>query len=77
MSCLSKVNAKLKAANRVERFVRGEGYYYITNVVVSSSLYVYRLIDDDFLMALEHVEDVLTEEDGKPFKFGDDNDRNF
>jgi hypothetical protein len=49
--------------------VRGEGYYYVTDVVVSSSLYVYKLEDNDLPMAIEHVEDVLTEEYGKLFKF--------
>ena len=69
MSTIANVNKMLKAAGREERLVRGGGYYYVSNVAVSSALYVYRLDDEDLPFAIDHVEGVLTEQDGKPFKF--------
>ena len=71
MSTISKVNKMLKAAGRTQRLVRGGGYYYLTDVAVSSSLYVYTLRDEDLQMAIDHVEEVLSEEDGKPLKFSE------
>ncbi len=65
------INTKLKKAGRTERLVRGAGYYYVTGVAVTSSLYVCWLerTNADLKLALEHVEEVLTNEDGKAFQF--------
>lgn len=62
---VTRVNKLLKLLGRPERLVRGRGYYYVTGVSVSSSLYVYQLepTDADYRMAAEHVEQVLAAED--------------
>lgn len=67
----STINKMLKACGRTEKLVRGKDYYYVTGVAVSSTLYVFRLdhSDKDLQMAIDHVEDVLSAEDGKQFKF--------
>jgi hypothetical protein len=70
MSTIAKVNKMLQKAGRVERLIRDRsGYYYVSDVAVYSSLCCYRLDDKDLLTAIEHVEDVLTREDGKEFRF--------
>lgn len=65
------INAALKKLGRTERFVRGRGYYYVIGTHVSSGLYHCWLDDNanDHHIAREHVEEVLTNADGKPFKF--------
>ena len=67
----ARINRMLKRANRKEQLRRHpSGYYYVTDVAVSSALYTYRLTwNRDFDYAKEHVEDVLSREDRKPFKF--------
>ncbi len=72
MTTIAKVNRLLAKANRTERLVRnqaGGGYYYVSGVSVSSSLCVYRLDAEDLQMAIDHVCEVISNEDGKPFKF--------
>jgi hypothetical protein len=69
MSTIAKINKLLKAAGRTEKLVRGAGYYYIAESNMSG-LYVYVLTDADMQMAIDFVEDTLTEIDGTPFKFG-------
>jgi hypothetical protein len=70
-SPISTVNKLLAKAGRTEWLVRSRlGYYYVADVWCSSSLMAYRLDDtpSDHELAVLHVEEVLTEVDGKPFK---------
>lgn len=58
------INNALRKAKLPYRLVRGAGYYYVTGVAVSSSLYVYRLdrTRRDLILARDHVNDVLRDE---------------
>jgi hypothetical protein len=59
------INAALKRAKLDNRFVRGQGYYYVTGGVRAGGLYQYRLNNDDprdWIAAVEYVQDVLMEE---------------
>lgn len=68
-STISKVNSALKKLRRTERLVRGHGYYYVSGVAVSSSLYIYTLTESDLTIAMEHVTEVLLQEDMLVGKF--------
>jgi hypothetical protein len=59
-----RINRLLKKAGIENRLVRGNGYYYVTGVAVSSGLYVYVLdnTEEDFQMAYAHVKDVLKQD---------------
>lgn len=64
---ISVINRQLEALGREERLVRdGKGYYYVAGAVKSSGLYVYSLTD--LQMGVEYVEEVLSAEDGEPFR---------
>src|SRR5262245_42268361 len=55
----ARINDALKAAGLTQRLVRGRGYHYVTNVAVSSSLYISRLDAADYERARDHVNEVL------------------
>lgn len=64
---ITAINQQLAALGREERLVRdGKGYYYVSGAVRSSGLYVYSLTD--LQMGVEYVEEVLSAEDGQPFR---------
>jgi len=72
MTPIQSVNKKLAKLGREERLVRHpSGYYYMSGVWCSSMLCCFRLDDceNDHQLAIQHVEEVLTENDGEPFKF--------
>ena len=63
-SPLTLINGALKKAGLEQRLVRGRGYYYVTGVSCSSSLYAMWLekTAHDLHYAREHVNEVLAEE---------------
>jgi hypothetical protein len=70
------INRELAKAGLTHRLVRDpSGYYYVTDVAVSSALYVWRLDPEDLQTAKDHVQDVLAREweaegrQGEPFTF--------
>lgn len=58
------LNNALRKAKLEQRIVRASGYYYVTGVACSSSMYVYRLEQNQFDLdhARTHVNAVLAEE---------------
>lgn len=60
--CTTRINAQLRKAGLVQRFIRGRGYYYVTGVAVSSMLCVWRLDPTDYEYARQHVNEVLRNE---------------
>ena len=63
MTCIARINKKLKELGYEQRLTRNPaGYYYVTGVAVSSGLYVYKLEDEDYPMAWEHVMSVLKDD---------------
>jgi hypothetical protein len=64
MAVTTRINKALKQAKLEQRFIRGCGYYYVTGVAVSSSMYVCWLepTERDYRYAREHVNSVLREE---------------
>jgi len=60
----TRINKVLRKQGSEFRFIRGQGYYYVTGVVVSSSLPVYRLdpTEHDYILARDHVNEVLRNE---------------
>ena len=69
MGTLATVNKLLKKVGRIERVVRGRGYYYIPESILSG-LYVNTLDDDaqSMQIAMEFVNESISAIDGKPFQ---------
>jgi hypothetical protein len=66
---IQKVNNLLRKNERFKRLIRdAKGYYYVSDVAVSSMLCVYKLEDKDFELAVDHVEEVISADQGKLFK---------
>jgi oligoribonuclease (3'-5' exoribonuclease) len=66
---LTRINAQLKAAGLSQRFIRGRGYYYVTDVAVSSMLcwcWMPSIYEKDYSKcydaAVDHVNEVLRNE---------------
>lgn len=58
----TRVNEALRKLGAPYRLVRGRGYYYVTEGVVSPGLYVCWLEPSDYVMARDYVNDVLRAE---------------
>lgn len=63
----TRINTQLRKLGKVNgfdiRFVRGRGYYYVTGVACSSSLYAFWLDNTkDYAYARDHVNEVLKRE---------------
>lgn len=70
-TAVARINTKLKDAGLTQRLIRNrsKGYYYVTDVAVSSMLTVYSLdsSERDYILARNHVNEVLQAE-GLPFR---------
>ena len=64
MSVHTRINAALQKAKREERLRRGPGYYCVSGSSLPG-LYVMWL--EDLQLGVDHVNEALTEIDGKPF----------
>lgn len=72
---VTAINCALKQLQRPERLIRGRGYYYVTDAEVcfSTSLHVFQLerMPTHLLLAVQHVEAVLSESCFREFVYGE------